>query len=444
VSRWVRIRESFWFLPGLLCVLGAVLAEVLIYVDRRVGEADFGPFSVLINRVGASGSRDLLGAIAGSMLTVAATTFSITIAVLATASAAYGPRLVRNFMTDRGNQFVLGVFVATFLYSLLVLRSIARSDNSTAETFVPQLAVSMAVLFALLAIGVLVYFINHISDSVQIWTLARQVRTELTDSIVRLYPEEIDRAPVEVEEARGPGDVPVGLDADGVPVRSGSTGYVQNVSEDRLLALAERRDVLVALRVRPGSHTLDGGVVAVLWPPDRVDDELLRTMRDNIVVEQARSPHQDVDFAVLILEEMAVRALSPSTNDPYTALNALDDLAAALVLLAARSSPSPYRYDGHGKLRVLAPRVVLTDLLDRVFDAMRCYAVKHPTVLRRTLELAEQVGAASREAAVHARLTVHVKHIVEAYTRSSPQECDLDRLREQAAQIQQALATASA
>ncbi|MDQ4039048.1 MAG: DUF2254 domain-containing protein, partial [Actinomycetota bacterium] len=124
MSLIVRLQQSFWFLPALLCLLAVVLAEVMIFVDRRLQDVDLGPLSVLMTRVGESGSRDLLGAIAGSMLTVASTTFSITIAVLALSSSTYGPRLVRNFMADRGNQFVLGVFVATFLYCLLVLRSV--------------------------------------------------------------------------------------------------------------------------------------------------------------------------------------------------------------------------------------------------------------------------------------------------------------------------------
>lgn len=433
MSRWVRIRESFWFLPGVLCALAVVLAETLIVVDRRVDDLSIGPFAVLVNQIGAAGSRDVLGAIAGSMLTVAATTFSITIAVLTLASSTYGPRLVRNFMADRGNQFVLGVYVATFLYSLLVLRSIRELDGQ-GETFVPHLAVNVAVLLALLSIGVLVYFINHITDSVQVWTLARQVRTELVAAVDRLYPEEIGRAPEEVQ------DVPDRMGAESVAVLADDTGYVQSL-KPRLLEVAEQHDVVVSLRVRPGSHVIDGTHLAVLWPPDRADVELHREIRATIEIGQARAPHQDVEFAVMILEEMAVRALSPGTNDPYTALNALDDLAAGLTRLAGRTMPSPYRYDEQGGLRVIAPHVSFTDLLNQVFDAMRIYAIEHPTVLRRTLELAEQVGAASRTPVVRDLLDAHVSAILAAYERTSPQERDLGRLQTRAAEVRQELAT---
>jgi uncharacterized membrane protein len=174
-----------------------------------------------------------------------------------------------------------------------------------------------------------------------------------------------------------------------------------------------------------------------VWPPEGVGHEASNAVNDCVTVGQARSPDQDVEFAFLVLEEMAVRALSPGTNDPYTAVNALDDLAR----LAGRSSPSPYRYDDNGQLRVVAPRVVLTDLLDGLFDAMHVYAVDHPTVLRRTLELAEQVGAASLQPAVLARLSAHIGRVIEAFERSGPQTCDLVELRRQADDAQHSLSS---
>jgi len=232
VSRWTRVTQTFWLLPAVLCLLAVVLAEALIVVDARIGEANLGPLGALVSRVGASGSRDLLVAIAGSMLTVASTTFSITVAVLAVSSSTYGPRLVRNFMADRGNQFVLGVFVATFLYSLLVLRSIRVPDDSGEGAFVPHLAVNVAVLLAVVAIGVLVYFIHHISDLVQVWTLSRRVRGELLTAIDRLHPEPAGRRSDDLGRSREATDGARDAGGDAVPVPSADTGYVQRVDHE--------------------------------------------------------------------------------------------------------------------------------------------------------------------------------------------------------------------
>lgn len=426
------MRDSLWFLPAVLCVLAAALAETLIVVDRRVDEIELGPFAVLATRIGEAGSRDVLGAIASSVLGVAATSFSITIAVLATASSTYGPRLVRNFMTDRGNQFVLGVYSATFLYCLLTLRSIRETDSAD-EVFVPHLAVNVAVLLAVLSIGVLVWFINHIADSVQVGTLARKVRAELVETVDRLYPEQLGQSPSEVPEAAGAQDVPSGLRSDGVGVRADGIGYVQGVTEDRLLDLAARHDVVVSLVVRPGSHVVVGTVVALVWPSDRVDDDLVAAVRDCVSTGPARSPDQDVDYAVLVLEEMAVRALSPGTNDPYTALNALDDLAAGLTRLVGRDVPSPYRYGPDDRLRVVAPRSGKAEMVDRVFDAIRLHATGHPTVLHRMCALAEQLARASDDPGLDSRLVAHLERLLEAFERSSPQQCDVAELRRRVA-----------
>jgi len=440
--RWQNLRQSFWFLPALFCAGAVVVAEALIYFDRRVDEFDLGPFGFLVNRVGESGSRDLLSAIAGSTLAVASTSFSITIAVLTLASSTYGPRLVRNFMADRGNQFVLGVLVATFLYSLLVLRSIRVIADTGDEYFVPHLAVNLAVLLAVLSIGVLVYFIHHISDSVQVWTLAREVRDDLLDAVDRLYPDSLGHDAQDIDGADGRGDVPPDLLLDGVAVTSHDIGYVQGVDDKALLDLATEHDVVIALRIRPGDHVIEGSSLAVICPAARADDHQWGKVRAAVRIGPARTPHEDVEFSVRLLEEMAVRALSPGTNDPYTAVNALDDLSAGLARLAGRRTPSPYRYDGRGQLRVVAPRVVLVDLVDRVMDAMRAYAVEHPNVLHRTLTLVELVGVATPEPAARARMDIQVQRLVEAFGRTDPQDCDREELDRHATRIRRALAGA--
>ncbi len=419
-----RMRETFWFVPAMFCVVATALAQGLIALDHRL------PDDIPFIAVGASGSRDLLGAIAGSMLTVASTTFSITVAVMALSSSTYGPRLVRNFMADRGNQVVLGVFVSTFLYALLVLRAV-RADEQNEDGFVPQVAVSVAVLLAMAAIGVLIYFIHHISDTVQVSTLARQVRTDLYQCIDRRYPST-------GADLRGVRAAPVGMTGelpDGVPVTSKSVGYVQRVDEDAILERAIERDLVIVLRIQPGDYLVHGHEVATIGPPARVSDADRDAVLDSLRVEDSRTPHQDVDFAVQQLEEMAVRALSPSTNDPYTARNALDELSSGLALMAGRPTPDPHRYDEEGRLRVIAPHVTLVDLVNRTFDAMRLYALAHPSVLHRTLLLAERIGSRTQDESVHRCIHENADLLVDAFALTDPQPHDLEPLRARARQL---------
>jgi uncharacterized membrane protein len=442
LSRLRRVWGSFWFIPAVLCAGAAVLAEVLVTSAEAGYRLNLGPFSPLYYRIGPSGSRELLGAIAGSMLTVASTTFSITIAVLALTSSTYGARLVRNFMTDRVNQVVLGVFVATFLYSLLVLRSIRTtetSDGTETREFVPHLAVNVGVLLALVSIGFLVWFIHHISDSIQVSTLSARVRGELRWTVDRLYPEDLGADVVDVPDD-GP-DLPA--PAGGAGALAARDGYVIEVRQDSLMRLASDHDVIVRLLVRPGTFCIAGMKLALVSPEHRADRGVLRGVEAAIVLADARNPRQDVEFATQQLVELAVRALSPGTNDPFTAVNALDDLSAGLALLARRPTPSARRYDKVGKLRVVAPAVPSVDLVNLVFDAMRVYALDHPAVLHSAVDLADRISSAGDRRLGQA-LAVQLDLLLAAYARSDPQHYDLARLRDRVDSVRRRAGTPAA
>lgn len=170
-----RSREAFWSLPALVVVLSVVVAQSALALDQVFSsQPQELPDSLLL---GVDGSRAMLAAVGGAVLAVAGTTFSITISVIATASSTYGPRLVRNFMTDRRNQMVLGLFVGTFVYCMIVLRAITGEDeNLGVEAFVPFLSVYGSLVLALANVAALVDFLHHISESIQIGYLIGRVR----------------------------------------------------------------------------------------------------------------------------------------------------------------------------------------------------------------------------------------------------------------------------
>ncbi|MDQ3717146.1 MAG: DUF2254 domain-containing protein [Actinomycetota bacterium] len=431
---WQRIRESFWFIPAALCVLGGLVAEGLVIVEEEVGRLSLGPLDALVYRVGPSGSRDLLGAIAGSVLTVAATSFSITIAVLTLASSTYGPRLVRNFMADRGNQLVLGVYVATFVYSLLVLRSVrAEGELLEQEAFVPQFAVTVALLLALLSIGVLVYFIHHVSDSVQVWTLAQRTSADLLEAVNHVFP---DDGRGESGQWRTSVELPT---TDGVAVRADRSGYVAAVRDSQLVYAATRHDAVMMLRVRPGNFCVQGTTLATVWSDGAAHEVLEGTVRSAVTLMEERTSDQDVMFAVQQLIEMVVRALSPSTNDPFTAVNALDQVSVGLCALVSRPLPSPDHRDEAGVLRVRNPGVAPTEALDFVFDAIRVYALEHPLVLQATVEMSARVGGRARDVALREHLAGQLDLLLFAFERTAPPTHDLIRLQEQVAPVRRDL-----
>lgn len=440
-----RIRERFWFIPAVLCVAASLCAEGLVALDERRGSLSVpGWAGTVLYSVGESGSRDVLGAIASSSLAVAGTTFSITMAVLALTSSTYGPRLIRNFMADRANQTVLGVLVATFLYSLLVLRSIRVIGDAGDEAFVPHLAVNLAVLLAVADVAVLIYFIHHISDSIQISTLTGGVREELRATIERLYPAHPWSGPAQPAEDVAADAAEAGRDTAwpigaGAPVTARRSGYLQYVEDDELMRLAVRHDVAVVLDVRPGQYVLQNSVMGRVHPDGGAGDRVVDAVRGTLHLADARTPHQDPEFAVQQLTEMAVRALSPGTNDPYTAVNALDDLSSGLSLLATRDSPPRARHDDAGAPRVLVPRVEVAELIGAVIDSMRWYAASSPSVMHATLDLVDRVAVQTRSLETRARLLTQVALLSDAFAGAGHHPHDVRTFAERADSVRSRL-----
>ncbi|KQQ05819.1 MULTISPECIES: DUF2254 domain-containing protein [unclassified Rathayibacter] len=376
-SRILHARESFWFLPALFGVVAVALAFGLIELDRvliRAGVSDIP----LVEDLSATGGRAILSAIGGTMLGVAATSFSITISVLATTSSAYGPRLVRNFMADRGNQVVLAVLTSTFLYSLIVLRSVHTEDDSSLA-FVPVVAVGFAVLLAVGDVAVLVYFIHHIALSVQVTTLQKRVLSELEAVIERLHPEGDEPG----------GDAPRGSATLAAP----RGGYVEQIEIERLVELARRDGAVLRVLALPGDHVLTGDpVLEVACPSSGLAEAALAA----VVIADARTPYQDVRYAVQQVVEIGVRGLATGTNDPYTAVGAVDALTGALVSLCDGPAPRTHYRDADGAVRLVCEWPQVEALLAEVYLSLRAYAMDQPLVVRAGIRLAQRLEPVAR------------------------------------------------
>ena len=196
---WDSLHSSYWFIPTLMAASSIILAWAMLTVDRTGSTPNWW----WIYTGGTDGARSLLSAVAGSMVSVVATAFSITIVALQLASSNFGPRLLRNFMQDTGNQIVLGTFIATFIYCLLVLRTI-HGEGDGYSFFVPQLSVTVGTVLAIASMGVLIYFIHHASTIIQASHVITQVSDDLANTIDRLFPDKIgqsaEKEPWQVEE----------------------------------------------------------------------------------------------------------------------------------------------------------------------------------------------------------------------------------------------------
>ncbi|KLI64330.1 DUF2254 domain-containing protein [Aurantiacibacter marinus] len=327
---WKRLNANYWFYPALFSIAAAILALTMVALDRA-GAADFLSSVDWLAPARPKGAADMLTVMAGSMIGVAATVFSITIAAVAYASGNYGPRLLTNFMEDRGNQLSLATFIGTFVYALIVLRSVRAEDETpvsgveAAATalpgFTPQLSLLVAYLLMALCVGVLVYFLNHIPSSIRINKVLEGIGRRLLDAIRETYPveDELGEAP----ESQGGEELP-----------AWDTGYVQLIDFAELEKLARKEGAIISLIVRTGDFVHRD--LPLLRVKDADVSELESKLRECFTLGPTRTPEQDPQFLIDELVEIGLRALSPGINDPFTAITALHWLGAATAEIGRR------------------------------------------------------------------------------------------------------------
>lgn len=378
---WDGLRSSFWFLPSIMAGAAIALSFVLVAMDRWVGTEAAREVGWL-DAFGPESARSILAAIAGSMISVAGLTFSMTMLTLQLASSQFGPRLLRNFMRDRGYQIVLGTFTATFVYCLLVLRTVRGTEGSH---FVPQVAVAVGVLLALASIAVLIFFIHHVATSIRIETLLADLAAETRDAVDRLYPEMIGRDPPPSEDTKPDSLIPANFDSDVRLIRSDQSGYVQRVDVDALMRLATEHGLIIRIEQAPGSFLKDGDALLSAHPEVAVPDEVADSLRGALVVGQERTPDQDLEFLIRRIVEIAQRALSPGINDPTTALYCIDRLGETFSRMAERDMPSPLRFDEKRRLRIVTEVRTLAELACPALAAVARYGIGDADVVAKLL-----------------------------------------------------------
>ena len=417
---WESIRSSFWFLPGCMAGVAVALALVSVTLDEPMTEW------LALNlgwtfTGGAEGASAVLGIVAGSMITIAGVVFSMTLVALSLASSQLGPRLLRSFMRDATTQVVLGTFIATFLYCLLVLRTIRHVDE---DVFVPHLSVTLGVLLAVASVGVLIYFIHHVSISIQANEITARISKELIERIDRVFPDGVGRGAQMIRTE--PPDVGFleAFDEDARTVVGDGDGYLQFVDGEALLGLAMEEDLVVRLERRPGNYVVAGRPLAWIWPGSRVTDRLIDQVRSLFILGNQRTANQDIEFGVNQLVEIAVRALSPGVNDPFTAITCLDRLGSVLCRLATRTMPSPYRYDHENQLRVIAPATTFPAVADAAFNQIRQNSRSSVAVTIRLLETIAVVAGFAHRPEDRATLLRHSEMIAGESIEGLPESED--------------------
>lgn len=384
---WERLRSSYWFVPGLMAILATALSFGMAEVDEAYG-SKFVQELGWIYTGGPDGARGVLSAIGSSVMGVAGTTFSITIAVLSLTSGQYGPRLLRGFMRDLGNQIVLGTFTSTFLYCILVLRTIRGTEQTT---YVPHFSVTVGVVLAILCVAVLIYFVHHVAESIQVSHIISSVGQDTDDAVRRLFSKDVGSG---AATPRPPTIVAGTLVAR-------SIGYVESIDGDALLKIATKHALVLRVEFRPGEYVMPEETLVSVWPALPKDHDALH---DAFSFGRRRTSSQDAEFAFLQLAEIAVRALSPGINDPFTAVQCLDRITASMCLLSRRPWPSSHRYDDSGDLRLVLKPVSPDEMVRAAYGHIRHAAKDTPFVLEKLRSCLDTLIALAEEPSLTAAL----------------------------------------
>jgi uncharacterized membrane protein len=432
-----NLEGSFWFVPSLIVTGSIALALALIDADSAGSRAWLAHWPRLFGAE-AAGARGMLSTIAGSMMTVVGVTFSMTLVTLALASSQYTSRILRNFMRDRVTQVVLGIFAGIFTYCLIVLRTIRGGEEGA---FIPSLAVTFGVVLAIGGVGALIFFIHHIASSIQASNIIASVARETIEAIDRLFPGPLGRGP----------------DADEVNVISGTlpdrkwrtisvkgTGYIQSVDNAVLLRLAKEQKTVVRMERGVGEFAVEGTALAsfTVESPLPKEPEFVASLQAAFSLDRYRTLQQDAAFGIRQIVDMALRALSPGTNDTTTAIVCVDYLTAILARLSSRDIPSSHRYE-EGKLRVIAIGPTFASLVAESFDQIRTSASGNVAVLLRMLGALQTIASVTDNPGRRRVLREHTDYLAETSVRTLGSPRDRARFEQRLAEVRAALQTAA-
>lgn len=411
-ARSEYLAGALWFLPALAVIASLIAGSLLSQVSVSKGSL----LDTVAYQGNAADARQILIVVSATMITVTGLVFTLTVVAIQIASAQYSPRLLRNFLRDRGTQLVLSTFVATFTYSLAGLHTVGT--RSTEGAFVPRLAISGSMALAFVSTAMLVYFIHHIANSIKIDSIMKEIERETLTVLDLTHPE----TATEAGDATSLPDPP----PDAQEVRADHSGYVELIESGDLLGEAAAHELYITVVPMVGAHIVEGDVLARAWgsiPSSGDRARWVRAARSAVVIGAERTMQEDVRYGIRRLVDIAVRAISPAINDPYTAVQAIHHLTVILGAMAPRSVEDLTLLDQSGVARVGIPRPSFGDYLRLACAQIRRYGAREPAVLRALLTLLAKVSNRTADGVRHAAAAEEAR-LVLAYAQRAGCEAE--------------------
>lgn len=427
---WDSLKSSYWFVPLVFMISALLLWLITGTLDHSLSTHDKKAITWLyLGDVDTM--RTLLLTIAGVIIGVLGVVFSIIMVPLSLAAAQFGPRLLRTFLRDTGTQVSLGAFTGTFIFCMAVLLQLSKSVKHD----LPQISVNVALLLSLISFGVLIYFINHVAVSLQAPVVVARVSKELHAAIEHELHQVPSFAKAALSEQSKKEQT---LSTPDHIITAKASGYLQVRDDYSLLRQATHHNIILKLLSEPGDFIVKGAPIVQVWGDIKLDD-ITHNVHAAFITGKQRTLVQDITFGINELIEVALRALSPAINDPFTAMTCLDWVSSALCQVCNKPFPAPKVFDGEGNLRLLRNPISFTKLTDAAFNQIREYGRNSRYVTQRLMHTLKSVAVCTTTMEQRHALLKHAALTLDCCYIGLPDAADQQVIKEEYILLKQLL-----
>ena len=437
-SEWRRevLRTNLWLVPAVEVLIAVLLFAGTYALDRAAYNGVFRVPGWAISG-SADAARQILTAIAAAIITVVGVVFSIVIVALTLTSTQFGPRMLRNFIRDRGTQLTLGTFVATFVYAILALGSIGQGARGN---FVPHISITVMLVLMVADLAVLIYFLHHIAVQIQLPQVIAGIAGDLAQAIELQAGDPAVGAGAQLATL-----LIADMDGPGGEVAAPRSGYLQYIQHRTLVRIATEKGAVIHVRYRPGHFLVQGHPYATVWPASAAE-QVARELARAHITGPYRTLAQDVSFGIDQLVEICIRALSAAVNDTFTALTCIDWIGDSLCKVTGRWQPTRVYRDAAGAVRLIATETTYERLVQRAFEKVRQAGHGMPAVLIRQLDALAKImerAAAPEDRQLLLDQAAMIERLSAASVGEQSDRDDISRAHQRVLDVHAGLAAAS-
>jgi uncharacterized membrane protein len=397
-----NLRGGFLIRPLAIALVLGSAGALFSWLEETTPEVSaWIPKAIFPSHADPQVAQVILGGIGASIMTVVSIVFAILLMTLTLASMQFSPRIMLGFVRDGVTQWTLGIFLGTFSYCMAALPA-ARSQP---VPFAPVATVLGAMLLALACVAWLLFFIHHISHAISVNQIVDKIASE-TEAVVddaMPWPRKVTRMDVEerIDDLKWESSI-----------CSVTSGYIRYIDIKRLTALAKAYHLKIRVLRRVGHFVPEGVPLLMVSRAERAEPARIEALRAAFDVGPSRTLQQDIEFGVLQIVDIALKAISPAVNDPTTAISCVDQLSRILIRVASREPAESRLYDPPGVLRVFIPWLGFERLLDSAFEQIRMYSKSDVSVSLRILRALSDIATTTKDPQIHDALLNRANRIV--------------------------------